>query len=221
MKKILLFGFLLCAGLAASGQGTITSYQLLPASASATGSLQLVLNMRLANCHRYPSYQVTQNNNVLYVQCCLSGPAPAIPCNVSDTVQVGQLPSGTYTLAHAFSFGSGPGTCFTANPWPPDTLGTITVSSSLATRPAAPTWQAWPTILPATATSLSLTAASPLRQLAIFDLTGREVAHFGPTKLQVANGPVLLPLPTLPPAVYVLRATDATGRTSVQRLIRQ
>ena len=220
MKRILLLGLLSFALIPANGQHVI-AYQLLPANNPATNSLQLVLRTRLFNCYGTVGYQVTHASNLLYVQCCLTPVAPSIPCYSTDTLQVSQFPAGAYKLLYSYSFGDSLSTCFTANSWGPDTVGTITVGRALAARQAAPTWQVWPTVLPATAITLSLTAVSPLRQLAVFDLTGREVARFGSAELRAANGPVSLPLPTLPPAVYVLRATDTKGQTSVQRLIRQ
>jgi hypothetical protein len=201
----------------------VTAYKILPVNASANDNLKLVLTVAHGGCGGYFSYSVTRSGNALAVRGCYPAVVIAMPCVTSDTVQLGQLPAGTYTVSATSYVAQTRNDCpgNLVAPGPPSAPGSFTVGRALASRPAAATWTLSPTVVPATATSLALSGAAALQQVAIYDLSGRQVTCYAVAAPPTLNGSPQVPLSGLAPALYLLRVTDKNGHTSTQRFIRQ
>ncbi|WP_201977428.1 T9SS type A sorting domain-containing protein [Hymenobacter rubidus] len=203
---------------------SITAYQLLPANASANDNLKLVLTVFHGGCGGNFGYSVNRTATTLAITGCYPAVVIAMPCVTYDTVRLGRLPAGSYsisTVSHIATSAAGCDGSTITPPGQPNAVGNFTVGLALATRAAVPIWQVAPTILPATASTLCLTNASKLQQISIYDLTGREKARFTAAELAVQSNQTQVPLPALEPAMYLLRVVDATGQTSTQRFLRQ
>jgi hypothetical protein len=201
----------------------VTAYKLLPVNASANDNLKLVLTVAHGGCGGYFSYSVTRSGNALTVRGCYPAVVIAMPCVTSDTVQLGRLPAGTYTISAASYVAQRASDCPSTivAPGPPSATGSFTVGLALASRAAAPTWTLSPTVVPATATALALSNAAALQQAAIYDVSGRQMARYPVSSLPVLNGSPQVPMLGLVPAMYLLRVTDRNGHTSTQRFVRQ
>ncbi|MFD2719710.1 T9SS type A sorting domain-containing protein [Hymenobacter monticola] len=202
----------------------VTAYKILPANASANDNLKLVLTVAHGGCGGYFSYSVTRSGNALAVRGCYPAVVIAMPCVTSDTVQLGRLPAGTYSVSAASYIAQTasdcPGTAVVA-PGPPNATGSFTVGLALASRAATPAWTLSPTVVPATATALALSGEAAWQQVAIYDVSGRQLARYAAPALPVLNGSPQVPVLSLAPALYLLRVTDQSGLTSTRRFVRQ
>lgn len=201
----------------------VTAYKILPVNASANDNLKLVLTVAHGGCGGYFSYGVTRSGNALSVRGCYPAVAIAMPCVTSDTVQLGQLPAGTYAVSATSYVAQRASECSgnLVAPGPPNATGSFTVGLALASQAAAAAWSLSPTVVPATANALSLSEASVLQQVAIYDVSGRQLARYAVSALPALNGSLQVPLLGLAPALYLLRVTDKSGLTSTQRFVRQ
>ena len=217
------FSLLLLIGQNAYSQ-SVTAYRLLPANATANDNLRLVLTIFYGGCTRSLGYDVVRTGSALTVKGCYPPVAIAMPCGGSDTLQLGRLPAGSYTVTTLTYYKMGTAECFQGVPraaGPPSATGSFTVAPGAGSPAGAASWQLYPTVVSATAAVLDLTEVPALHQVSICDLTGREKAHFDASALVVHNGRTQLPLPALAPALYLLRVVDTSGVTSTQRFIRQ
>lgn len=203
---------------------TVRAYQLLPANATANDPLKLVLTVFHGGCGGNFGYSFVRSGNSLAIKGCYPAVTIALPCSRSDTLQIGRLPAGSYTVTAASYLAMTPADCpgapFVAS-GQPNATGSFTVGTALASRAPVPKWQFSPTVLPATASTLYLTNASLLQWVRVYDATGREKAHFDASVLVVQNGTTQVPLPNLAPALYLLRVMDEANRVSTQRFVRQ
>ena len=224
MKQLFLTAALVSCGLLARAQ-TVTSYELLPAHATASDPLKVVLTISFGGSNRAFGYTVSRAGNAITVRGCYPAVVITMPRVRRDTVSLGQLPAGTYTVTSPSYISMTAAECAT-NRYPfsssqNSATGTFSVGASLSTRPVSPAFALWPTVLPASTSLLILTAPPAVLQISVYDLLGREKARFEPAQLPQQNGTLLLPLPTLPPAVYLLRVLDAAGQVSTRRFVRQ
>ena len=224
MKHLLLAAALVLSSLLAHAQ-TVTSYELLPANATANDPLKIVLTVSYSGCRRAFGYTVSRAGNAITVRGCYPAVTVAMPCWRRDTVSLGQLPAGTYTVASPSYVSMTADQCATSNyPYSSSQVGatgTFSVGAGLATRPGSPAFSLWPTVLPASTSLLLLAAPPAVLQISVYDLLGREKARFDAARLPQQNGTLMLTLPALPPAVYLLRVLDTAGQSSVRRFVRQ
>ena len=224
MKHLLLAAALVLSSLLAHAQ-TVTSYELLPANATANDPLKIVLTISFGGCSRAFSYTVSRVGNAIALRGCYPAVAVTMPCVRRDTVSLGQLPAGTYTVTSPSYISMTAAECIT-NSFPYSSgqnsaTGTFSVGTALATRTVSPAFTVWPTVLAANTSLLTLNAPSAVRQISVCDLLGREKARFEAAQLPQQNDSLLLELPVLSPGVYLLRVLDAAGHISVRRFVRQ
>lgn len=222
MKKKLLAVSLIFSAMVAKAQ-QVQSYQLLPTNATANDNLKLVLSVFYGNCSNNLNYSFTRLGNALSIRGCYGLGLATVPCTWNDTITLGRLPAGTYTVTTASYISVIAANCSsstTLNPQP-NTTGSFTVGLALASRTATTTWKLSPTVLSATVSTLYLTNVPTLQQVSIYDLTGRKKASFEVSELLTQNGTTQIPLPNLPPALYLLRIINEGGQTNTQRFIRQ
>ena len=203
---------------------TVTAYRLFPANATANDNLKLVLTIFYGGCTRSFGYTVVRSGTALAITGCYPAVAITMPCGGSDTIQLGRLPAGAYTVTTTSHVAMTAADCPTSTALAagqPNAPGFFTVGLAAAIRAPAPTWHFSPTVLPATASVLDLTDAPALPQVSIYDLSGREKAHYEASALINHNGHTQIPVPNLAPALYLLRLTDETGHVSTQRFVRQ
>jgi hypothetical protein len=221
MKILLLAGFWLLLTQLGQAQ-SIVGHQVLPVNATSNTPVKLVLDVAYGNCSYSLNYGVARAGNTINISACYySGPSPTVPCTRRDTVQLGLLPSGAYTGSIISSLASTVNNCTISTVFGPPTALSFTVGATLSAGRGAPLWQLSPTVVPPTASMLSLTGASQLQQIRIYDLAGREQARFETSTLLAHGNEVHLPLPALAPALYLLRIVDTNGQTSTKRFIRQ
>ena len=169
-------------------------------------------------------YSFVRSGNSLAIKGCYSTATVAMPCSSSDTIQIGRLLAGAYTVTATSYLAMTPANCLSTSfvaPGQPNTTGSFTVGVALASCTPVPKWQFSPTILPATTSTLYLTNASLLQWVQVYDLTCHEEAYFDASVLVVQNSTTQVPLPNLAPAFYLLRAMNEADRVSTQRFVRQ
>jgi hypothetical protein len=222
MKNTLLVScLLLISGVAAQAQRVI-SYQVLPANPTPNDNVRVVLAVQYANCGFFAgTYSYTLSNNAVDIRGCYGGGGFAIGCIRYDTVGLGRLPAGTYTIASTSHIVTTD--CATApiRSGSPNATGVLTVGAVLATRQPANRGQLYPTVLAATAATVQLVDATRLRQVSILDVAGREQFRFESSELAGQSDGVQLSLPNGLPGLYFLRATNVAGQISTYRFVRQ
>lgn len=223
MKKYVLLVLLALSGAAAQAQ-RITGYQLLPANATANDNLKLVLTVNFGNCTGTYGYTFTRTNSLLEVKGCYGNLGLTVLCTRYDTIALGRLPAGSYsvnTTSYLVPVNSTTG-CATAPPAPlTNAVGSFTVSTVLATRPPLDRWHVAPTVLATAPTTLHVTEAPLLSHASVYDLAGRAQHHFTQADLTPQQGNLELRLPSAAPGLYLLRVIDATGQVSTRRFVRQ
>ena len=224
MKHLLLTAALVLSSLLAHAQ-TVTHYELLPANATANDPLKIVLTISFSGCSRAFGYAVSRAGNAITVRGCYPAATVAMPCWQRDTVSLGQLPAGTYTVTSPSYLSNTAAECATSNhPYTSNQVGaagTFSVGTALGNRAGAAAFALWPTVLPASTATLMLSGTEAVSQISVYDLWGREKGQFEASQLLQQNGILRLTLPTLPPAIYVLRVLDAADHSSVRRFVRQ
>jgi len=222
MKNLLLISCLLFVFSSVTHAQRVISYEVRPTNPTAADNVRLVLAVQYANCGFLAgTYTYTLLNNALDIRGCYGGGGFTIGCVRYDTINLGRLPVGNYTIASTSYIATT--TCATASPriGLPNATDSFTVGLVLTTRQPANQGQLYPTVLPATATTICLTNAMPLRQVSILDISGREYLRLeAPAIISQPDG-VRFPLPNGPSGLYFLRATNAAGQTSTYRFVRQ
>lgn len=225
MKQHLLLFFFALSVLSAQAQ-RITGYQVLPVNATANDNLKLVLAVYFGNCTNTYGYTVTRTNSVLEVKACYGNLGVAMPCTRYDTLALGRLPAGSYSVTTASYIVPVNATtgCATSTLAPiTNAAGSFAVSTVLATATRSPLerWQVAPTVLATSPTVLHLSETPVLSQAFVYDVAGRVQHHFTQADLTPQQGRLALPLPSAAPGLYLLRVVDATGQTSTRRFVRQ
>ncbi|MDO7850025.1 T9SS type A sorting domain-containing protein [Hymenobacter convexus] len=135
-----------------------------------------------------------------------------------DSVNVGRLPAGTYTVSFIGAMLGWGQTCTSG---PRDTVSlTFQVRGALATKPADGGWAVYPT--PATGGALSLLIPSDkeISSITLLDAVGRPCyASTGSTLQPATGGHWRLHLPALPTGAYTLRLGVAGGAAVSQRVL--
>jgi hypothetical protein len=223
MPKSLLFLALLLAGWSAQAQ-QITGYKLLPTNPTPNDNLKLVLTVYYGNCSGNYGYTVTRTNSQLAIKGCYGSLGVASMCTLSDTIALGKLPAGSYSVTTG-TYIMLPNTTSCAgsslSPIANTTTSFAVSGTPLAARQPLDRWQLAPTVLPAAAATLRLTEAPTLQQAIVYDVAGREQSRFTATELLPRNGGLELALPPAAPGLYLLRVFDASGQASTQRFVRQ
>ena len=223
MQKQLLFLALLFTGWSAQAQ-RITGYQLLPANATSNDNLRLVLTVYYGNCSGNYGYTVTRTNSQLAIKGCYGNLGVASMCTLSDTIALGKLPAGSYSVTTGtYILPPNTTSCATSSlsPIVNATTSFTVLGTPLAARTPLARWQLAPTVLPATAAALHLTEAPALQQAIVYDVAGREQNRFAAAELVAQQGSLWLALPPAAPGLYLLRVLDATGQASTRRFVRQ
>ena len=223
MQKTLLFLALLFTCWSAQAQ-RITGYQLLPANATPNDNLKLVLTVYYAGCTSNYGYTVARTNSQLAIKGCYGWLSVGSQCTTHDTIALGRLPAGSYSVSTTTYImvpnatdctGSSPSTIANA------TANFTILGTALAARQPLDRWQLAPTVLPAAAATLHLTEAPALQQAIVYDVAGREQGRFAAAALMPQNGSLELALPAAAPGLYLLRVLDASGQASTRRFVRQ
>jgi hypothetical protein len=166
MKKHVLLVLFACWGLTAQAQ-RITGYQVLPANASANDQVKLVLAVYFGNCTNTYGYTFTRTNSVLEVKGCYGNLGVASPCTRYDTIALGRLPAGSYsvtTASYIVPINTNAGCATSPALSVANAAGSFTVGTVLATRQPLDQWHVAPTVLPTCATTLQVSEAPLLSQ---------------------------------------------------------
>lgn len=222
MKNLLLISGLLFIFSSEAHAQRVSSYEVRPANPTSMDNVRVVLAVQYANCGFFAgTYSYTLSNNALDIRGCYGGGGFAIGCTRYDTISLGRLPAGRYTITSTSYIATT--TCATATPraGSPNATDSFTVGTVLATRQPASQEQLYPTVLPSAAATIYLTNAMPLRQVSILDISGREHLRIEAPALISQSDGVRLLLPNGPSGVYFLRATNANNQISTYRFVRQ
>ncbi|MBF9222612.1 hypothetical protein [Hymenobacter ruricola] len=212
------FFLLLLAAQTAFGQCCpyMQPVKVLPANPTATDDVRLVFQATTGGRGAQLSGSLVRAGNALtYTSCYYSGPL-AQPQTYLDTVRVGQLPTGSYTVSFI-----GIQSCNTqcVEQMRNSTSATFQVSGALATRTAAEGWAVYP--VPATGSSLTLWAPADkaIQRLQLLDAAGRSCFEYAGSELTRQGNEWQLCLPALPAGLYSLRIGVASGEAVTQRVL--
>ncbi|RZK52256.1 MAG: hypothetical protein EOO59_13910 [Hymenobacter sp.] len=221
-KSLLLLALLLTCWSAQAQR--ITGYQLLPANATPNDNLRLVLTVYYGNCSGNYGYTVTRTNSQLALKGCYGSLGVTSQCTLTDTVALGKLPAGSYSVTTG-TYIMAPNTTSCATSSPSNVVNATTsftvLGTALAARLPLDRWQLAPTVLPVAAATLHLADAPALQLAIVYDVAGREQRRYSAAELSPRNGNVQLALPTAAPGLYLLRVFDASGQASTRRFVRQ
>jgi hypothetical protein len=193
--------------------------QVLPANPTPADHVRLVFQATTPGRGNLVSTDfVHAGNNLTFTACYYSGPLAALQ-DFSDTVRVGQLPAGSYTVTFIAQLSGNSQQCVEQQR--NSNSRTFQVSGTLATRPPIDGWALYP--VPATGRLLSLTAPATqsIRFLQLLDVTGQECLTMPTTWLSRPEDQLKLELPPLPAGTYTLRIHLASEKVIIRRLVLQ
>ena len=186
--------------------------QVLPANPGPTDNVRLVFTVVTPGQGRKISTSFTRNGLRLdFTGCYFSGPLAALQ-TFRDTVAVGTLPAGTYTITLTGLLSADMQQCteLQRNVH----TQTLQVGTSLATQPAADAdWALYP--VPTAGRTLTLAPPPGLALVAVrlLDAVGRE------TYARPTGGDPQVVLPALPAGTYYLQARFSSGEARTRRVV--
>jgi len=201
-----------------SGNLALFPVQLHPADPAPGDDIWLIFRARTANQGLKVGTSFNRaGNDLTFTGCYWTGYATS-QSRFVDSVHVGVLPAGRYSVAFVGVESYGPQNCVELAR---DTVQYVfEVRSALASQRAASGWSVYPT--PA---SRSLSLVMPLATqpitLQLLDATGRESFAGPAASLHPRGSHWQLDLPALPAGVYTLRVRTATAEVITQRVILQ
>ncbi|MDB5236328.1 MAG: hypothetical protein JWR44_3321 [Hymenobacter sp.] len=137
-----------------------------------------------------------------------------------DTVSLGQLAPGTYSVEFIGINSGGPLQCIELGR--ATTTITFQVSGPLALGAAkAAGWAVYPVPTATRSLSLEIPAEHTVNLLHLMDVAGREIFACSATRLLRQGSAWQLNLPNLPPGVYTLKSQLVNGEVIAQRVILQ
>lgn len=216
--------FLLLAFAAQTAYGQCCPYlspvQVLPLNPSPTDNIRLVFRATTGGQGSKVSSSFTRIGSNLAFQGCYADGALAQPKSYTDTVSIGQLAAGSYSVSFVGIISVSNQQCieFQRN----TSSMAFQVGGVLATQPGSSTgWAVYP--VPASSRSLSLVVPADeiLSTIQLLDVTGRESFACPATKLLRQSGHWTLELPELAQGAYNLRITLANGRQVMRRVVLQ
>ena len=175
---------------------------------AATGSQGTQLNASL----------VRVGNAFTYTGCYFSG-FLTVPKSYTDTVRIGRLPAGSYTVSFIGIESSSSQQCIEVRR--NAVSASFQVQGPLATRAAAAGWGVFP--VPTTGRFLSVLAPTDktLQGLQLLDATGRLCLTSPASQLERQGNYWQLPLPALPAGLYFLRINAVSGEHLTHRVLLQ
>ncbi|MBF9141254.1 T9SS type A sorting domain-containing protein [Hymenobacter properus] len=191
--------------------------RVLPANPTAADQVRLVFQAATGGGGGKIGYTIARNgNNLTFTGCYYDGPT-AQPRTYTDTVSVGQLPAGAYTIVFVGIVSASTQQCieYRRN----TALAAFQVGSALAVRPAADSWALFP--VPATGRSLTLVAPpdKAFQSLQLLDAAGRLCLDYSPAQLPHQANQWHLDLSAVPAGLYFLRISAASGEQITKRVL--
>ncbi|MDO7875247.1 T9SS type A sorting domain-containing protein [Hymenobacter sp. ASUV-10] len=222
MRHLFTLCFLLLLRLTAYSQCCpyMLPVQMLPANPQPGEVIRLVFKVNTPGWGQKVNDEFVRSADTLrYTACYFNGPT-AVMQHFSDTVTVGTLPTGSYTIVFVGRMSRDPQQCDETRRNSIST--TVQVGTrTLATQPAAPGWALYP--VPATGRQLQLQAPAreSLQAIKLFDMAGRECYAHPAARLTQPDNQHQLQLPALPAGTYTLRVHSANGAVRNQRVVLQ
>lgn len=214
------FAFLLLAGRLAQAQCCpyVQPVQVLPANPTATDNIRLVFQATTPNRGQRLSTSFTRVGNTLtFTGCYFSGLLTQLQ-SYSDTVQVGMLPAGAYSIVFVARQSADPQQCIEQQR--NGSTRTVQVSSPVLamTRNQSSAGALYP--VPATGRQLLFQPATNHRitGFQLLDAAGHVCAAQDVASPRPDNQPLPLNLPALPAGSYLLRVTYAEQAPATYRL---
>jgi hypothetical protein len=190
--------------------------QVLPANPTATDDVRLVFQASTGGLGvQVNAGMVRVGNAFTYTGCYYNG-ILTVPKSYTDTVRIGQLSPGSYTVSFIGIESNSSQQCIEQRR--NSTSATFQVSGVLSTRGAAEGWGIFP--VPVTGRSLSLLAPADqsIRSLQLLDAAGRTCRSYSATQLVRQANQWQLSLPVLPAGLYFLRVNAGSGQQLTHRV---
>ncbi len=216
-----IFAFLLIlAGPMAQAQCCpyVRPVQMLPANPTAADNIRLVFQAATGNAGRRVSTSfVRVGNKLTFTGCYFSGML-TMPLAYTDTVRVGLLPPGTYTIVFVARQSSDPQQCIEEQRNSISSTMQVSGTAPESGPPQADAGTLYP--VPATGRQLLFQPAtnSRITGFQLLDAAGHLCAAQDAAAPPPDNQPLPLNLPALPAGSYILRVTYAEQAPATYRL---
>jgi hypothetical protein len=191
--------------------------QLQPTNPAPGDDIWLIFRARTANQGYKVNTGFNRAGNDLTFTGCYWGGYATSPSRFVDSVHMGSLPAGRYSVAFIGVESSSPQNCLE---WARDTVQlAFEVRGALATKRVGEGWAVYP--MPATGGALSLLVPSDKKvsSITLLDAVGRTCYTSPGSTLLQEGGHWRLPLPALPTGAYTLRLGVTDGPAVSQRVL--
>lgn len=214
------FGLLLAGPLAqAQCCPYVQPVQVLPANPTAADNIRLVFQATTPNQGRKVSTSFVRSGNTLTFTGCYFSGMLTQPQGYSDTVRVGVLPAGTYTVVFVAQQSSDPQQCLEQQR--NGSTRALQVSGTTAARPENQPLAGTLFPVPASGRQLLFQPADHRRitGFQLLDAAGRLCFTQADAPLQSSNASVPLHFPALPAGSYTLRVIWAEHAPASYRVV--
>ena len=195
--------------------------EIVPANPTSSDDIRLVFHAATGSQGRKISSQLNRTGSAFTFTACYYGGMLTMPQAYVDTVRVGQLPPGSYTIDFIAKQSSDPQQCTEVQR--NGNLRTFQVSSlASGTRTSSPVkGLLYP--VPATGRQLtySVTDKSNVTAFQLYDATGRECFSRATAAIPYSQAGFRLDLPALPAGTYTLRVQRPGLPPSTHRMVLQ
>jgi hypothetical protein len=215
--------FLLLVFAAQTAYGQCCPYlspvRVLPANPSDTDEVRLVFQASTGNRgNKINSTYARTGNSFAFLGCYFSGMLTQ-PQSYTDTVSIGRLAPGSYTVSFTGLISSNSQQCVEVQR--NSSSMAFQVGGALAVSPGNAGWSVYP--VPTTSRTLSLVAPpdATITAVQLLDVAGRETFAGSAASLLPDSGHWRLELPGLAQCSYTLKISLANGRQLMHRVILQ
>ena len=195
----------------------LSAVRVLPANPTAADEVRLVFQASTGNRgNKINSTFARSGNGFAFLGCYYSGMLTQ-PQSYIDTVSVGRLAAGSYTVSFTGLISSNNQQCIEVQRNSNSLV--FQVSGALATSASSAGWSVFPT--PTTSRTLSLVAPpdATIAAIQLLDVAGRESFAGSAASLLPDSGRWRLELPGLAQGSYTLKISLANGRQLMHRIL--
>jgi len=193
--------------------------QVIPANPTATDNIRLVFRATTGNRGaQIGSNLVRTANAIAYTGCYYSGLLTS-PQSYTDTVRLGPLAPGSYSISFLGIESSSMQQCQEQRR---NTVSaTFQVGNALATRDVASGWSVFPIPASSRVLSLAIPPEASVQRVLLLDATGRTCFTGTGAEITPHQSQWEMSLPALPAGLYTLFITPASGAAITQRVVLQ
>jgi hypothetical protein len=193
---------------------------VLPSIPTPTDNIRLVFQAATGSLGNKVSSTFTRTGSNFAFLGCYYGGALTQPQSYIDTVSIGQLSAGSYSVSFTGLISGSNQQCVELQRNTSSMTFQVT-GSALATRPSSVGWAVYPVPTSSHSLSLIVPADATMSSVQLLDVAGRESFACPAASLIQQAEHRTLELPNLPKGTYTLRITLVNGRQITQRVILQ